>query len=166
MQALLDAHGPEMDRRRELTPEVVDALAGQDLLRMLLPKSMGGQETPLVEYCKACEAIAWADASSAWFVNQSNVSAASSAAAMPYEAAAAIFAGPRAGLAWGARHNNSTAIRVEGGYRLTGTWSFASGGRHTKWLGAHSAVQNPDGTPLFATAGRTIAASCSCASRR
>ena len=64
VQALLDAHGPEMDRRRELTPEVVDALAGQDLLRMLLPKSMGGQETPLVEYCKACEAIAWADASS------------------------------------------------------------------------------------------------------
>ena len=147
VQALLDAHGPEMDRRRELTPEVVDALAGQDLLRMLLPKSMGGQETPLVEYCKACEAIAWADASSAWFVNQSNVSAASSAAAMPYEAAAAVFAGPHAGLAWGARHNNSTALRVEGGYRLTGTWSFASGGRHTKWLGAHSAVQNPDGTP-------------------
>ena len=36
---------------------------------------------------------------------------------------------------------------MDGGYRLTGTWSFASGGRHTKWLGAHSAVQNPDGTP-------------------
>jgi alkylation response protein AidB-like acyl-CoA dehydrogenase len=41
----------------------------------------------------------------------------------------------------------SKAIRVDGGYRLTGTWSFASGGRHTNWLGAHSAVQNPDGTP-------------------
>jgi alkylation response protein AidB-like acyl-CoA dehydrogenase len=147
VQALLDTHGPEMDRRRELTPEVVDALAGQDLLRMLRPKSMGGQETPLVEYCKACEAIAWADASSAWFVNQSNVSAATSAASMPYEAAAAMFAGPHAGLAWGARHNNSSAVRVEGGYRLTGAWSFASGGRHTKWLGAHSAVQNADGTP-------------------
>ena len=64
VQALLDAHGPEMDRRRELTPEVVDALAGQDLLRMLLPKSMGGQEIPLVEYCRACEAVAWADARS------------------------------------------------------------------------------------------------------
>jgi alkylation response protein AidB-like acyl-CoA dehydrogenase len=91
--------------------------------------------------------VAWADASAGWFVNQSNVSSASSAAAMPHEAAAAIFEGPRSGLAWGARHNNSTAIRVEGGYRLTGTWSFASGGRHTTWLGAHSAVQNPDGTP-------------------
>ena len=136
-----------MDRRRELTQEVVDALAGQDLLRMLLPKSMGGQEVALVDYAKACEALAWADASTAWFVNQSNVSMATSAASMPHEAAAAMFEGPYAGLAWGARHDKSKAIRVEGGYRLTGTWSFASGGRHTRMLGAHSAVQNPDGTP-------------------
>ncbi|MBY0324494.1 MAG: acyl-CoA dehydrogenase family protein [Reyranella sp.] len=147
VQAVLDKDGPEMDRRRELTQEVVDALAAQDLLRMLLPKSMGGQEVPLVEYARACEALAWADASTAWFVNQSNVSMATSAASMPHETAAAMFAGPHAGLAWGARHDKSKAIRVEGGYRLTGTWSFASGGRHTKWLGAHSAVQNPDGTP-------------------
>lgn len=147
VQAVLDKDGPEMDRRRELTQEVVDALAGQDLLRMLLPKSMGGQEVPLVDYAKACEALAWADASTAWFVNQSNVSMATSAASMPHEAAAKMFEGPYAGLAWGARHDKSQAIRVEGGYRLTGTWSFASGGRHTKMLGAHSAVQNPDGTP-------------------
>ena len=30
LQPLLDEHGPEMDRRRELTPEVVDALVAQD----------------------------------------------------------------------------------------------------------------------------------------
>ncbi|MBL6614082.1 MAG: acyl-CoA dehydrogenase family protein [Reyranella sp.] len=147
VQAVLDRDGPEMDRRRELTQDVVDALAGRDLLRMLLPRSLGGQEVHLVDYCKANEALAWADASTAWFVNQSNVSMATSAASMPHEAARAMFEGPYAGLAWGARHNNSKAIRVEGGYRLTGAWSFASGGRHTKWLGAHSAVQNPDGTP-------------------
>src|SRR5258708_17835866 len=147
VQALLDEHGPEMDRRRELTPDAVDALAAQDLLRLLLPRSLGGQEIELLDYCKACEALAWADASTAWFVTQSNVSSASSAAAMPHEDAAAVFEGPYAGLAWGAKHNNSKAIRVDGGYRLTGAWSFASGGRHTKWLGAHSAVQEPDGTP-------------------
>ncbi|HKH68695.1 MAG TPA: acyl-CoA dehydrogenase family protein, partial [Reyranella sp.] len=117
VQAVLDKDGPEMDRRRELTQEVVDALAGQDLLRMLLPKSMGGQEVALVDYARACEALAWADASTAWFVNQSNVSMATSAASMPHEAAAAMFAGPYAGLAWGARHDKSKAIRVEGGYR-------------------------------------------------
>jgi indole-3-acetate monooxygenase len=147
VQAVLDRDGPEMDRRRELTQEVVDALAAQDLLRMLLPRSLGGQEIDLIDYCRACEAVAWGDASTGWFVNQSNVSMATSAASMPHETAREMFVGPHAGLAWGARHDKSKAIRVEGGYRLTGTWSFASGGRHTKWLGAHSAVQNPDGTP-------------------
>lgn len=144
---LLDAHGPEIDRRRELTPEVVDALVEQDLLRLLLPKSLGGQEIHPLEFCKTTETVAWGDASAGWFVNQSNVSSATAAAAMPHHAAAAIFNGPRGGLAWGARHNDSTCIRVDGGYRLTGTWSFASGSRHTAWIGAHSAVQNPDGTP-------------------
>jgi alkylation response protein AidB-like acyl-CoA dehydrogenase len=144
---LLDAHGPEIDRRRELTQEVVDAVVRLDLLRLLLPRSLGGQEIHLLEFCKTTETLAWGDASTGWFVNQSNVSAASSAAAMPHEAAAAIFGGPRSGLAWGAKHGKSSAIRVDGGYRLTGTWSFASGSRHTHWIGAHSAVQNPDGSP-------------------
>ena len=147
LQKLLDEHGAEMDRRREVTPEVVEALFANDMLRLLLPKSLGGQEIHLLDYCKACEALAWADASVAWFVNQSNVSSATSAAAMPAETARQVFGNPRVGLAWGAKHNRSKAIRVEGGYRLSGTWSFASGGRHTTWLGAHSAVQNADGTP-------------------
>jgi alkylation response protein AidB-like acyl-CoA dehydrogenase len=149
LQPLLDALGPEIDRRRELTPEAVDALVRQDMLRLLLPRSLGGQEIHPLEFCKATEAIAWADASAGWFVNQSNVSSATSAAAMPREAAAAIFDGPDAGLAWGAIDKSSRAIRVDGGYRLTGKWSFASGSRHTTWIGAHGAVQNPDGTPHF-----------------
>ncbi len=147
LQPLLDANGPEIDRRGEVTPEVVDALVENDMLRLLMPRSMGGQEIHLLDFCKTTEAIAWGDASTGWFVNQSNVSVASSVAAMSHDAAIALFPSARTGLAWGAKHNQSRAIRVEGGYRLTGTWGFASGGRHTKLLGAHSAVQNPDGTP-------------------
>jgi len=147
LQPLLDRHGAEMDRRREVVPEVVDGLVANDMLRLLLPRSLGGAELPLIEFCKTVEAIAWADASVGWFVNQSNVSSATSAAAMPHDAALAFFGSPGVGLAWGARNGTSKAIRVEGGYRLSGTWSFASGGRHTTWMGAHSAVQNPDGTP-------------------
>lgn len=147
LQPLLDQHGAEIDRRRELTPDVVEALVKQDMLRLLLPRSLGGQELPLIDFCETVEAIAWADASTAWFVNQSNVSSATSAAAMPPEAALATFGTPGVGLAWGARNGTSKAIRVEGGYRLSGTWGFASGGRHSTWMGAHSAVQNPDGTP-------------------
>lgn len=147
LQALLDAHGAEIDRRRELTPQIVDALVDQDMMRLLVPRGLGGQEIHLVEFCKTTEAVAWADASTAWFVNQSNVSLATSVAAMAPDVAATLCGGPRTGLAWGAKHPNSKAIRVDGGYRLTGTWSFGSGSRHTTWIGAHSNVQNPDGTP-------------------
>jgi alkylation response protein AidB-like acyl-CoA dehydrogenase len=149
LQPLLDAHGAEMDRRREVTPEVVEALVKADMLRLLLPRSLGGQEIHLVEYARTIEALGYADASVGWFINQSNVSSSTSAAAMPHEAALSVWGTPDVGLAWGARHSRSKAIRVEGGYRLSGTWSFASGGRHTTWLGAHSATQNPDGTPLI-----------------
>lgn len=147
LQPLIDSHGPEIDRRRELTPEVVDALVGADLLRVLLPRSLGGQEAHLLDHCRTAEALGWADASTAWFYNQSNVSSATAAAAMPHQAAAAIFDAPRHGLAWGAQNPHSRAIRVPGGYRLSGKWGFASGSRHTVWVGAHSAVQNADGTP-------------------
>lgn len=147
LQPLLDQHGPEIDRRREVTPEVVDALIQADLLRVLLPRSLGGQEAHLLEHCKAAEAIGYADASTGWFYNQSNVSAGTAAAAMPREAAAAIFNGPHQGLAWGAQNGTSKAVRVKGGFRLTGRWGFASGSRHTHWIGAHSATQNEDGTP-------------------
>ena len=148
LQPLLDEHGPEIDRRREVTPEVVDALVANDMLRLLLPRSLGGQEIDLLEFCKTTEALGYSDGSVGWFVNQSNVSSATSAAAMPHDSALAVWGTPGAGLAWGARHGKSKAVKVDGGFRLTGAWSFASGGRHTGgWLGAHSAIQNPDGTP-------------------
>src|SRR6185436_1344561 len=103
LQPLLDAHGAEMDRRREVTPEVVEALVQADMLRLLLPRSLGGQEMQLVEYARTIEALGYADASVAWFINQSNVSSATSAAAMPHDTAIEVFGRPDVGLAWGAR---------------------------------------------------------------
>src|SRR4029079_6959852 len=142
LQPLLDEHGAEMDRRREVMPEVVDALVQADMLRLLLPKSLGGQEMQLVEYAKTVEALGYADASVAWFINQSNVSSSTSAAAMPHETALEVFGPPNVGLAWGARHSRSKAIKVPGGYRVTGSWSFASGGRPTTRPRRHRARQN------------------------
>ena len=53
-----------------------------DMLRLLLPKSLGGQEIHILEYARTIEALGYADASVGWFINQSNVSSATSAAAL------------------------------------------------------------------------------------
>src|SRR5262249_52372233 len=57
----------------------------------------------------------------------------------------AIFADPRSIIAWGPP-NTSRARAVEGGYRVTGKWDFASGCRQASWLGAHCHVLEADGT--------------------
>ena len=46
--------------------------------------------------------------------------------------------GPDDGIvAWGPPSGGAEARKVPGGYRLTGTWSFASGSHNATWLGAH-----------------------------
>jgi alkylation response protein AidB-like acyl-CoA dehydrogenase len=48
------------------------------------------------------------------------------------------------------------AVPVEGGYRVTGSWGFASGSRHATWLGAHILLREPDGTPRRDAAGGPV----------
>ena len=48
----------------------------------------------------------------------------------------------------------SKAIRVEGGWRISGNWAFASGSRHATWLGAHCPCFEADGTPQRYPDGR------------
>jgi alkylation response protein AidB-like acyl-CoA dehydrogenase len=65
---------------------------------------------------------------------------------------------PRAVVAWGAGPSGQ-AVEVEGGFRVTGRWSFASGSRHANWLGGLCPIvaadgtkrQDPEGGPLIRT---------------
>ena len=64
-----------------------------------------------------------------------------------------VFGGERDVLAWG-MGPGAKAIRVEGGWRITGNWAFASGSRHASWLGAHCPCFEADGTPQRHPDGR------------
>jgi alkylation response protein AidB-like acyl-CoA dehydrogenase len=58
-------------------------------------------------------------------------------------------------LAWGAGPAGVARV-VEGGYRVTGRWGFASGGRHATWLGGHSRVQERDGAMRIDAEGKPL----------
>jgi alkylation response protein AidB-like acyl-CoA dehydrogenase len=91
------------------------------------------------------ETIARADASTAWCLSQAG-GCAMSAAYLDLPVAHAIFGDPCAVLAWGPGPR-VRAVECDGGYRVTGAWSFASGGRHATWLGAHCPIFQADGSP-------------------
>jgi indole-3-acetate monooxygenase len=109
----------------------------------LLPRSAGGEETVPAVYVAAVEELARHDASIGWIAFVSNSSALIAAYLEP-AVAGAVFADPRSTIAWGPP-NASRADAVDGGYRLTGRWDFASGCRQANWMGAHCHVLEADG---------------------
>lgn len=124
----------------------MDALHEAELFRLLLPRSLGGAEAHPLTFVQVLEAIAQVDASPAWNLGQNAVCATAAAYLAP-ETARRIFGDPRAILAWGPPEGGARAVEVEGGYRVTGRWGFASGARHATWLGAYCPIVAPDGTP-------------------
>jgi alkylation response protein AidB-like acyl-CoA dehydrogenase len=135
----------EVEATRRLPPSLLDKLHGAGLFRLLLPRSSDGIETDPVTFFHVIETIARADASTAWCLSQAG-GCAMSAAYLDLPVAQAIFGDPKAVLAWGPGPRVK-AVECDGGYRVTGVWSFASGGRHATWLGAHCPIYAADGSP-------------------
>jgi indole-3-acetate monooxygenase len=136
----------EIESKRRLPPALLDKLHEVGLFRLLLPRSSNGIETDPVTFFHAIETIAKADGSTAWCLSQAG-GCSMAAAYLDLPVAHAIFGNdPRAVLAWGPGPKVK-AIECDGGYKVTGVWSFASGCRHATWLGAHSPIFVADGSP-------------------
>ena len=139
----LDAAAEEIEQRRELPEAIIEALMERGLFRLLLPRTLGGAELRPAAYVSVIEEVAKHDASTAWCLGQACGCTMTSAYLDP-AVAREIFGGKRAIVAWGPP-GPAEAHAVPGGYRLTGTWSFASGSHHATWLGAHVAILDPNG---------------------
>jgi alkylation response protein AidB-like acyl-CoA dehydrogenase len=149
----LAAAAPEIERQRELPEPVVAAMVERGLFRMLLPRSVGGAELLPAPYVRVVEEIAKGDASAAWCLNQGS-GCSMTAAYLDPAAAKEIFGGPRGILAWGP--GPGKARIVKGGYRVTATWSFASGSHNATWLGCHVPIYDENGTQLFHADGSPV----------
>src|SRR5258708_1012863 len=143
----------EIESTRRLPPDLLDKLHEARLFRLLLPRSSDGIETDPVTFSHVIEPIARADASTAWCLSQAG-GCAMAAAYLDLPVAHAIFGNdPRAVLAWGPGPK-VRAVECEGGYKVTGVWAFASGGRHATWLGAHCPIYTPHGSPTLDADGQ------------
>src|SRR5262245_43483967 len=155
---LVAAEADRGERDRRVTDAVMDALHHGKLFRLLLPRPLDGEELDPVTFVRVIEEIAKADGSTAWCLCQA-AGCAMTAAYLSPERAREIFEPPRAVLAWGPGPN-ARAVAVDGGYRISGTWSFASGSPHATWLGGFCPIFEEDGTrrrrPDGAPDGRTM----------
>ena len=147
------AAAAEIEATRRIPAPLVEALHRSRLLRLLLPRSVGGEEVHPATYLLAVEELARHDASVAWNVFVANSAALIAAYLGPAEARA-IFADSRAVVAWGPPNATVAEAVPGGGYRVTGRFDFASGCRMASWMGVHCRVREPDGSLRLNHLGR------------
>jgi alkylation response protein AidB-like acyl-CoA dehydrogenase len=125
---------------RQIPRELIDSMASEGLFRLLVPRSVGGEEIDLLDYLDITQAISSADGSMGWCFNQNNVLG-TMASLMSESLAKEVWADSNAILCNGPPQHASIEPAT-GGYSLTGRWNFSSGSRHSTWvvaIGRHDA---------------------------
>lgn len=134
----------EGERLRMVSEASIKDLAAAGIFRLLQPKRYGGLEGDPVDFFTAVRLIASADGSTGWVSSVLGIH--------PWQIA--LFADEAQAKVWGAdpgiRASSSyaptgKATQVEGGYRLSGRWSFSSGCDHAQWVLLGGLAVNAEG---------------------
>lgn len=132
---LLRERAAEVDENRRIHDDTYRRLLDAGFLHMLKPKKYGGLEMTEHEHARVAMTLAKGCASTAWtfsILSSDNMAI----LAFPEETQEEIWGeNTYATLAGNTNLNpKATALRVEGGYLLTGKWGFCSGSDFSEWL--------------------------------
>ncbi len=152
---VIAAGADRTERERRIADDVIAAIDDAGIPRMLMPATLGGGAADILTFNRVIEALAAADGSTAWCLAQSLASS-HAAGFLDPPIAREVFGAPRAMVAWGPPGGPTKAQVVDGGYRVTGKWRFASGSANATWMGGHSQVYERDGKPRLDAAGRPV----------
>jgi alkylation response protein AidB-like acyl-CoA dehydrogenase len=147
---LVAANRADADRLRRLPDPIAEAMVAHDYYRVLLPRDLGGRDVDPPTYLRMVERFAVMDGSVAW-----NFAIGGGtplfAGFIPAAVAREVFASPDACVAGGLAPMG-TALRVDGGYRVSGRWAWASGIHQSRWVIAGCTILEGD-PPAPAKAG-------------
>ncbi|MEJ2292729.1 MAG: acyl-CoA dehydrogenase family protein [Deinococcales bacterium] len=140
------AAAPAIDRERHVPEELVDALRGAGLFRIMVPRAWGGWELDPPAIVELSATLARFDASTAW-VGMIGATTHALAAFLPEEGMREIYEHGADFLMGGlATPPAGRAETVEDGYRITGRFPFGSASRHCGWFVARCRIEE-EGVP-------------------
>jgi alkylation response protein AidB-like acyl-CoA dehydrogenase len=151
------ARRQEIEQGRRLPRDLAEQLRKTGVFSLSVPRAIGGKEATPTDLMRAIETVATADGSTGWCVmigTGNNIAA----GYMPESGAKEVFADPTAPLA-GIAAPSGAAVRVNGGVRVSGRWSFASGITHSTWVWAGCMVME-NGKPRMTPMGPEMVHVC------
>jgi len=144
LRPLLESQAAETDAGRRLTPAIVSGLRDAGLCRLLQPRRFGGSETSIRDFLEITAEVGRGCGSTAWVSSLINVCA-WLAALFPDRAQREVWgAAPDAWIA-GSLNPIGETTKVDGGWRVSGRWPWASGCLHAQWAACGINMKNGDG---------------------
>ena len=144
LRPLLLSHAEQTDTLRRLPDANVAALKESGLSRLMVPKRFGGYQTSVRTYVEAMAELGRGCGSTAWVASLVNVCA-WLAALMPERAQRDIWGADRDAWVAGSLAPNGEAVPVDGGWRVSGRWPWASGCLHAQWAACGIHMTGADG---------------------
>jgi indole-3-acetate monooxygenase len=142
LRPVIEAHRGEGDGLHHLPEAIARAFAEANVYRLLLPHEFGGEDIDPIIYYDLVEEVSSYDGSVGW-----NYSIGSSTPIILGDLSPArlrtIFAGPDSCIAASASPPGR-AVEVEGGYRVTGRFAWASGIHQARWVVANCLIFDGD----------------------
>ncbi len=142
VRPVIEATAARTEADRTLAPEAVEAFREAGLFALKLPRELGGAEADPIVQMDVIEAVTLIDPSSAWTMFISGAVVGSTSARLPDEGIEELFAGGRIPCFAGTLKPDGRAVRVEGGYRISGHWGWGSGIRHADYVNVLSPTDN------------------------
>ncbi|OBK95244.1 acyl-CoA dehydrogenase [Mycobacterium asiaticum] len=137
MRDLVRAEAAESERKRTMTDAIVDEMWGSGLMTALSPAEAGGIEPSLAETIETWIEMAWQDGSFGWIGIANLPSRFAAATYLPDEGFAEVFTAHDNHVTMGGQFfPNGQGAVVDGGYRVSGSWSFGSGVGHSQYVAA------------------------------
>ncbi|HTQ19284.1 acyl-CoA dehydrogenase family protein [Mycobacterium sp.] len=137
MRDLVRAEAAESERLRTLTDAIVDEMWASGLMSAFNPVVAGGAEPSFAEMIETWIEMAWQDGSFGWIGIANLPSSFAAAAYLPDEGFAEVFTAHDNRVTMGGQFfPNGQGQTTDGGYRLSGSWSFGSGIGHSQYVAA------------------------------
>jgi indole-3-acetate monooxygenase len=146
---LIREHATETEAERTIAAPVAEELDRQRLHWVMLPEALGGGGLTLVEGLKLVEEVSKADASTGWAWMASAFSTAYMAGLLEPEVNKELLDQERPAVIAGQLLPRFPAAKVDGGYVVDATFSFASGSDHASWIGAGILVADGGGNLIL-----------------
>ena len=146
LRGVILAGADEAEETGTLPQTTVDAIHESGLFAYKSARVLGGAEADAMIQLEVVEAASRIDPAVGWSIMIGSGTLSGMVAFLGEEAISEMFVDGKFPRAAGAAAASGEAVIVEGGYRVTGRWAFASGIRHSHYLAMGAmAVGGPDG---------------------